>query len=109
MIKTATIQGQHVSQRLAERLGINICSRREYKINLEKAVYVQKYKHHQHNTRMVDYVLTLGGTPCVMAVDIDNARVYSVMTEGKKVDICFNKARGLLKRFAAKQPQMATA
>jgi len=109
MIKFATLQGQHVSQRLAERLGINICSRREYKISLEKAIYVQKYKHDRYNTRMVDYVLTLGGIPCVMAVDIDSGNAYSIMTEGKKVDICFNKARGLLKRFAAKQPQMATA
>jgi len=108
MIKTATLQGAHVAQRLSERLGIQIDPTKTHTINLEKAIYVAKYKHHQHNTRMVDYVLTIKNTPVVMAIDIDNQRVYSVMTEGKKVDICFNKARGILKRLR-KQPQMATA
>lgn len=103
MIDTATIQGNHVCKRMLQRLNIVLDDKKPYTLNLRNAVYVQRYKHKQYMTRMVDYVKLINGTPCVIAVDIDNACVYSVMTEGPKVDICFNKARGLLNWKARKQ------
>tara|TARA_R110000744_G_scaffold21571_1_gene55694 strand:- start:356 stop:700 length:345 start_codon:yes stop_codon:yes gene_type:complete len=99
MITSAKFSGEHVGQRLQNRLGVNIDPTKTYILNLENAIYVQKYKHYIHNTTMIDYVVMLAKIPVVIAVDIATGMVYSVMTEGKKVDICFKKAAVILQKL----------
>jgi len=99
MITAAKFQGQHVGQRLQSRLGVKVDFNKTYTLSLSEAIYVQKYKHHIHNTTMVDYVLMIAKIPVVIAVDIATGLVYSVMTEGKKVEICFKKAAVILQKL----------
>ena len=98
MIGSVKIANTHAITRFEERLGVIISNKNGVNITLsnKNSVRVQEYFHYDTNNRCADYVLYFRGNMIVLAVDEDNKQAISVMTSGKKVDICLEKARKIL-------------